>query len=209
MFALLTVQVLVASATLIALGKMGATTNYFIESMGLWSVLTGIAFGLALEPILRVPRTGGWERSRVPAVVLPIALIGQVALAPSPPMAIFGDAQRDRELAGLVRLIHDAPKPVLSEDMALLLRAGKEVPLEPLMFTELAEIGVWDQRPYIEMIDTNAFQFVLLTRNLSRYYEDLGREHRFSRAVLDAIGAHYPIITRDAGFFLYHGPQTP
>ena len=148
MLAVLTVQFVVASATLVTPGKLGASTNYFVRSMGLWSVFTGIAVGLALEYVQRGHSTGGWERNRVAAVVLPVALICQVALAPSPSTAIFNNPQYDQELAQLVRLIHDAPKPVLSEDMVLLLRAGKEVPLEPFTFTELARMGVWDeQRP--------------------------------------------------------------
>jgi hypothetical protein len=209
MFGMLTVQLVVASAMLVTLGKPGSAPNYFIESMGLWSVFTGIACSLVLRPIRHGERALRWEWSLVPAAVLPAALLCQFALTPLPAMSVLDDAQRNQELAELVQSIHDARKPVLSEDMVLLMRAGKEVPIEPFIFAELTALGAWDQRPFLEMINTNAFEFVLTTEYYNTYHDDPGSDNRFSRAVLEAIRTHYPVVTREAGYVLHRAQQAP
>ena len=54
-----------------------------------------------------------------------------------------------------------AGKPVASEDMTLLMKAGKPVVFEPAITAELARLGRWDEVPLISMIRTGGFAFML------------------------------------------------
>ena len=58
-------------------------------------------------------------------------------------------SSRARELAQLSAEIASADKPVISDDMVLLIRSGREVLWEPAIFAELASTGDWDERPFV------------------------------------------------------------
>jgi hypothetical protein len=64
----------------------------------------------------------------------------------------------------LVNLIRKNPKPTLSDDMVLLVRAGQEVPLEPVIFNNLTATGIWDQRPFLKLIQDHAFGLIILAQ---------------------------------------------
>ena len=64
-----------------------------------------------------------------------------------------------------MRRIAAAEKPVASEDMTLLMRAGKPVIFEPAIVTELASLGRWDEGPLVNMIRSGGFAFMITTEN--------------------------------------------
>ena len=68
--------------------------------------------------------------------------------------------------------------------MLLLMRAGKEVPIEPAIFNELAAVGIWDQQPFLNMLKDHAFEFVVT------YEQDF---KRFTPEMLQEIERNYPI----------------
>src|SRR5262249_2935812 len=41
--------------------------------------------------------------------------------------------------------------------MVLLLRAGQAVPIEPAIFADLTLTGIWDQRPFLNLIQDHEF----------------------------------------------------
>jgi hypothetical protein len=84
-----------------------------------------------------------------------------------------------------VNLIRENPKPSLSEDMGLLLRAGQAVPIEPAIFDDLTARGIWDQRPFLKLIRDHAFGLVIF-----REAED----EVFTREVTNAVQKNYPLI---------------
>jgi hypothetical protein len=90
----------------------------------------------------------------------------------------------NQQMGELLEKIRAARKPVLSEDMVLLLKAGKEVPIEPAIFTDLASIGQWDEQGFIELIRTRCFEFVIATSNLAA--------GRYTSSMREAIQAAYP-----------------
>jgi|SRR6476660_7129934 hypothetical protein len=65
----------------------------------------------------------------------------------------------------LVNLIRKNPKPTLSDDMVLLVGAGQEVPLEPIIFNNLTATGIWDQRPFLKLIQDHAFGLIIYWRS--------------------------------------------
>ena len=154
---------LISVAMLTTLGKAGSSVNYLIEAMCVCAIPAGMLVGLGWHAV--VTAAGRSE------TVLRLGLIGVVlALATmmakrTPMCAGFGvlkDAGLTAIRENLVREIAAQDRPVLSEDMVLLLRAGREVPIEPAIFHELALTGTWDQRRFLDLIDARTFAFVVV-----------------------------------------------
>jgi hypothetical protein len=69
-----------------------------------------------------------------------------------------------REQAELVKLISTFPGPVVSENMTLLLRAGKSVPFEPAIIKQTTETGVFDETALVKRTSDKFFDaFILYT----------------------------------------------
>ena len=81
-------------------------------------------------------------------------------------------------------MVAHANKPVFSEDMVVLMQAGKEVPWEPAIITELSGKHLFKQRKIIDRIHAHQFAYMILKQN---YYAG-----RYSPAVEDAIEKDYP-----------------
>ncbi len=89
-----------------------------------------------------------------------------------------------------MRRIAAAEKPVASENMTLLMRAGKPVIFEPAIVTELASLGRWDQEPLVNMIRSGGFAFMITTEDTPG-----GSFHR-TPAVDAAMREAYPRVER-------------
>jgi hypothetical protein len=100
------------------------------------------------------------------------------------------DPEYRRQYTELIAQTRRATKPVYSEDMVLLMLAGKEVPWEPATITDLSRTGVFDERKVISMIEAHAFAFAIVTT---------GESDRYSPAVIAAFTRAYPVELRLAG----------
>src|SRR5262249_4068433 len=124
-FGILTVQFVLATVMLVTVGKPGTSINYFIKSMCCGSIFTAIARGLTSAKAQRDALAARWTWRLLPAAALPVALIVQVAQTSPPAVNYFSDPQRIRDLHRLLQEVREAQKPVLSEDLVLLMRADK------------------------------------------------------------------------------------
>jgi hypothetical protein len=205
LLAILTLWLVFATGMLFTLGKSGSKLNYLIEWMCVWSVLIGLLVasvsgrlfaegGLAEEAQVR-------RRGAVLALLVPIALLAQVIIMPTARDYRGGDQEEVRQLADLVVKIRDARQPVLSDDMVLLLKAGKEVPWEPAIFAELASTGRWDEQLIGRMIATREFAFIITRGHRGEELYD----SRFTPAIDRAIHDAYP-RTEEVGGRTLHLP---
>ena len=96
-------------------------------------------------------------------------------------------------------MIHDARRPVISDDMVLVKRAGRHVVWEPAIFAELASKGLWDERPFIARVRRGEFAFFVTRgdRGLPLF------DRRYTPAVSDAMDAAYPVRRQVAGYVLH------
>jgi hypothetical protein len=99
--------------------------------------------------------------------------------------------------------IRAATRPVLSDDMVLLLKAGKPVPWEPAIFADLAKMGGWDQNLIIDMIRARRFAFIITVQRDSTMYKAL-----YNPPVDAAIDAAYP-DAESVGRYLIRSPPEP
>jgi hypothetical protein len=188
---------LVSTLMLVLVAKSGSSINYFLE----WFFALGLFAAMAPSEAIRGAR-GKAERQSILAIGVPIALAIGVAMAPSPRSDFDGSSARARELAQLSAEIASAEKPVISDDMVLLIRSGREVLWEPAIFAELASTGDWDERPFVDRIRNGEFAFFVTwgRRGHQRFDE------RYNPAVADAIDAAYPVKQRIAGLTV-HKPR--
>ncbi|HWU91765.1 MAG TPA: hypothetical protein VN106_00775 [Sphingomicrobium sp.] len=182
---------------MLTVAKVGSNINYFLEALCAVAILVGVA---CRDAAVAVTEGSAFEERG--AVLLRIGLpllIGVQALLVPPPLAAEVKPSRMAETWQLVQMIHDADRPVISDDMVLIKRAGREVVWEPAIFAELASKGIWDERPFIARVRRGEFAF-FVTRG------DRGGvlfQNRYTPAVADAMDAAYPVRRRMAGYVLH------
>ena len=96
-----------------------------------------------------------------------------------------------------MNLIRENPKPSFTEDMVLLLRAGRTVPIDPATLALLTATGIWDQRPFLKLIQDRAFGLIITQ-------DDGG----FTREIANAIDNRYPLVEH-IGFHTVRRPSEP
>lgn len=175
---------LLATANLVSLGKSGAWSNYLISWVSSWALLIGVAAAQACAALAERPARP------LPALLLLALLVPQVLASPtlSGERRLVDPAFR-REHDELLGMIEHADKPVFSDDMTLLMEAGREVPWEPSIISELAANGLFDERKVVALIDARAFAFMVVWGEPGEAWFDA----RHSPAVTAAIERNYPV----------------
>ena len=139
-----------ATLMLVTMFKSGADFNYLLD----WLCVGCVLMGVCLCDLLG----HGWPFSAAAGVMTLCLLTLPVRQMPNQLPASERE-QQDR----LVRRIAQADGPVASENMTLLMRAGKPVTFEPAIATELASTGQWNERPLVSMIEAHGFAFMITT----------------------------------------------
>ena len=196
---MLGIAIPIATALLLLMGKSGSNLNYAIEWIG-WSAMpAGMALALmtaaatgAAKADGRVPRL-----SALPALFLLPALI----MGGGDDGADTGDNHRALR-AALFEEIRATSAPVLSDDMVLLVRAGKEVPWEPAILAELAAAGRWDEALQIGLIRARHFAFIVTEGRPGMALFD----SRYNPPVAEAIAEAYP-LRETRGSLTVHRPR--
>lgn len=149
----------VALGSLVLSGKPGAAVNYLIEP-GAAAVLLG---GLAAE---RLRRELASDPERQKGLALLLAVQCLILIGPGRPVE-FVDLWRAGRVEGrVVEAIRAAQGPVLSEDLGLVLAAGKEPELEPFQFGLLAQAGLFDPAPILAGIRARGYALVVFGERL-------------------------------------------
>lgn len=202
--ALLMAFFVLSAAMQVTMGKEGAGFNYLMEWFAAAAMGMAVLFANSIAVLHHAWRTGhlrSW--AGLAAGLVPVLLSVQLVVAAAPPAGVAAawDAQA-RELDELVEMVRAADKPVLSDDMVVLMRAGKEVPLESAIFHSLSAVGVWDQRPFVAMLAAGAFAFIVTDGDDgSNLYDG-----RYTREMRDAIRTQYP-TKRIIGGHIVHLPR--
>ena len=147
-------------------GKTGSHVNYFLESDATLCVLSGLSLGVLFWQAKRAPRL---TATLAAALMIPVALAGHSLDAIL--NSLVGSTgiramYRDRAEAyrQLIPLIAGTPGPVLSDDLVLLTRAGKDTLFEPATMGFLEEVGRWDQSRFERRLESRDFAMILFSR---------------------------------------------
>jgi hypothetical protein len=199
---MLRAYLLFVSLMLLTIAKSGSNINYLIEWLCALVLLAAVAMRgaamIATSAVRNSPAAGL-------KALLPLAIVLQMMAMPaSSDHDDLMRAERRGELARLSAMIRASARPVISDDMVILIRSGQRVLWEPAIFAELASGGVWDERVFVERIRASAFGFFVTvnTRGDRRF------DSRYNPAVANAIDASYPNKRVLAGYTL-HLPAVP
>jgi len=186
---------LISTLMLVLVAKSGSSINYFLEwffALGLFAAMVPIEAGRAVR--------GKGERKTIIAIGIPIALAIEVATASAPLSDAVTNTERTRDLSQLSAEIASSAKPVISDDMVLLIRSRRDVLWEPAIFAELAGTGSWDERPFAERIRNGEFAFFITWGQRG----DRRFDERYNPAVADAMDSAYPVKEETAGGLIVH-----
>jgi len=198
--AVVTIRYSVTTAMIVTVGKSGASNNYLIEVMCVWSVVIGTFVVSSADQFLAFCSGTKSTGHAITHPLLVMALGCLLALQMTVMRTSAGEYSNMtpayiQALDSLRSRIANTNKPVLSDDMVLLLRAGKEVQWEPAIFAELASQGRWDQGLIIDRIAAHDFAMIVTTeRPDSETYHA-----RYTPDVERAIEAAYPRLETLAG----------
>jgi hypothetical protein len=181
--AIIMLTLLFKTLMLPAILKSGASDNYLID----WFTQLCMLAGIAVIPLVRAARRLPGQPSIVSIALVAIGLPVQALSADGFPDAAATD-RRARELDGIVARIAASPRPVISDDAALLIRAGRSMQWEPAITAELGSAGRYDEAAFIAMIKRRDFGFFVTEGDSG----DLLFDQRFNAAVADAIHSAYP-----------------
>jgi hypothetical protein len=169
--------------SLVALGKSGASSNYWIEWLAPASVIIGLGlfacFLWSLDPL------DGWRGSarRIAAFVLPVLLIAGQFIGGR---LVLPDLRADEVVEQrLVATAKECHGWVIGDDMVAILRAGKRVVWEPAIFAELASLGVYDEKPVIEALQSHRICAVIVES------DPVLVSYRFTKPIMAAIETSY------------------
>ena len=194
--AILSLWFLLASLELVSAGKIGSSINYFIEWMCITTMPIGMVISLAWDRAAiqdNIVRFAGWS-----GLLLSLMLAVHTLRRPIVEQVMVRDSNEIALRTHLVNLIRENPKPSLSTDMVLLMRAGQSVPIEPGMFRLLTMSGDWDQAPFLALIQDRAFGLIITEKG----YE----EQLFTSEVIRAVKSNYPLIEQ-LGDYRVHRPS--
>ena len=187
-FSLTTVYLLLCAASTLLAGKNGASVNYFVETLCAGCIWLGVLVVLhigAAGALMSRPR---WQRVAF-TLILPAVLIWQVLPMPRTFLAnmtlLYGPAIRQRDMA-MLAAIRGIDKPILSDDLALLLVGGREAPIEPFIFAELSAAGLWDEGKLVAMLQDHRFGAIITYRDPGDPTFDVRFRPRTAAAILKA-----------------------
>ena len=191
---------ILATLMTLTIAKSGSNINYLIE----WMCVTSIFVGLALSDAARM--FTAWRADSIRSTILltcifPVAFGIQIVLLYKK-TPTYEDAWNEAKMADLEMLSHrirSVKKPIISDNMVILLRNNRPVLWEPAIFAELASAGMWDEEPFINRIRHGEFSMFITggTRGMRTF------DSRYNPRIADAIDEVYPIKETLAGYTLH------
>ncbi|MEO5494571.1 MAG: hypothetical protein ABIR08_11175 [Sphingomonas sp.] len=192
--AIILLTLLFKTLMLPAVLKSGASDNYLID----WFTQLCMLAGIAVIPLIHAARRQPGHPSIVLIALVAVGLPVQALSAGGLPDAAAADRQA-RDLDLIVARIAASPRPVISDDAALLIRAGRSMQWEPAIVAELGSAGRYDEAAFVAMIRRHDFGFFVTEGDSG----DLLFDQRFNPAVADAIHRAYPRRERIGGRILH------
>lgn len=179
----ITAHFVMACFSAVEIFKDGGSTNYFIDLLATGCVLIGLSlYGLMNRPMVFA------------AIV--VALTMSTAILHHRYRHADELARMDELFERVVQQIAAADRPVTSDDMVLVMRAGKSLIFEPAIVRALVAQGKWDPAPLIAMIRDHGFAFALT------YTGPSGD----SPVIRQAISTDYPREVPVGSYFIAHYP---
>jgi hypothetical protein len=190
-----------AIKTIMLLGMMksGSSYNYMIEWLSAVTVFAGVSTGplISFATGRHMFHANRLITGAIALVGLPLQLIFTSPVFPNAHIT----ALNAQAYVPIVALIRASARPVISDDMTLLIRAGKDVEWESAITAELAHKGIYDQATFADLVRAHCFAFFLVEGNT----DTQPFVSRYNLPVAAAILSAYP-REETVGKFVLHLP---
>ena len=159
--------------TAATIGKIGSNVNYLFELM--------VAFCFAAGALVALTRTNKWAR----ALVFTALAIQVYALLNWSQAEFLRDTTKlEAPMEELYQIVQTAPETVMADEaMGMIPLSGRELYIQPFVQKQLADAGLWNQRPFVEAIKRGEFSVILLNKDW--------RSDRWTDGMLSAIKSYY------------------
>jgi hypothetical protein len=186
--------------SVVGFGKIGASSNYWLELTAATAVLIGLLAGrlaAGARPAGAITETG-LALLVAGSLLIPIPgyqAVVREALRPSVAATLAGV----RGQLALAPTVAAEPGELLTDEPALAVTGGKPVAYEFVIFDLLVGQGLWDDRPILDAVEARRFGLVILTMPL-----EAPPEHaRWSPALVAALRASYASAGSEGNYWLY------
>ncbi len=161
-------ELILALLTSLTYGKMGSGIHYFLE----WNLLCCPLAGLLFVRVLDSWQPFSRYNQGAAAVLLLLLFTAFTGLPDSLRRidSVYRLSSGERQIQGALyssseealKVLEQTPGPALSDNLLLLMKAHKEIPIEPGIQTYLGKAGIWDQSGFVEMITTQEFGVIVM-----------------------------------------------
>jgi len=186
-------------ASVVAYGKIGSSANYYLDFQVCACVLAAfMLFTLYARPELPA-RTLNLPRSLAPAIAISLGLAVGALLVAVRVASIYRSAETPARISEAARVVHEiraAGGPVWSDNMTLLVQAGKDVVAEPAIVSVLARTGRWDESGLVRMLRQGRIALIVV-------HQDVDSDNFYSPGVRRAIQEDYSLADRIGEYSLY------
>jgi len=209
---LVTCYFLVATASLLTLGKEGAAYNYILEPL--------VAFSLFLTVTLhRLLQLSEQRRIASLYAITVFPMLGVILLVQAVWLVQVRGTLFSSHIPGPADLykadavnnaVERTEGSILAEEPIFLLENHRQVLFQPFIMSQLAKEGTWDQKPFVEDLARGRFSLIITT-------QDIGGEGYFFRwtpEMVRAMREAYDLeraLDRGAGtpYFIYRPKDAP
>jgi hypothetical protein len=191
--------VLSGIAAVVTVGKLGASSNYWLELTAACAVLIGIhALMLAQQPSRRTLLTS----TALAALVFASLLTAIPGYAATVKQALLPESVGRSPQLEVADWLAQQDGEVLTDDPGLAVLASKPVEFEFIIFTILAAQHAWNERPILDAIAAHRFSIVPLTQPLESPRPELIAA-RWSPAVQAALQSNYVANGQTGAYWVY------
>ena len=171
-----------------AYGKIGSGVHYFLE----WNFACCPLVGLLFVRVLDSWRPSSNYTLGGAAVFLLLFLAALTGFPDSLRRidSVYRLTEGERRVqdarywsaAAALKVVEQTPGPVLCENMVLVMKAHKEIPIEPGIQMFLSRAGIWDQSGFVNMITSQKFGVIIMRTLDNGFWTD---------AIVQAINSNY------------------
>jgi hypothetical protein len=185
----------VSTISALTAGKLGSTTNHFVEWMVACCICAGMGYSLLL--------------SKYPARAMPMAVLLSASVLVGVITQNRPRMQPSRELVecgGVYQYVSDSTSTrVLSESLGPLLLARKPILVsDPFVYGQLVKHGLWPDRQVEELVNERYFGLIVMSYDPSQ--TKVHDSDAWSESLVNAIARNYRTVDRftcrDAGVVL-------
>ncbi len=165
-----------------AVGRLGASLNHFLEPVAAIALLAACEFPVEF-----------FDRKRPVRMAIAALLAASFALTAA---ASLIDQWRAHQTARAMVPVHNrlveavaaVDGPVVSDDAAAVVGAGKRVHIRPFIMSQLAQRGRWDQTPFLDEIRHREIGMIIVRTAPRSVYES-----RYTPEMRQAIDQNYEV----------------